>query len=114
MGAGRPHFHLACTRCAAAQADAALACETCGGTLRVSYDQIDPRWDDRFPGSIWRFWRMLPIADPVRGLSLGEGDTPLVRSRAVSEVELLWKDESRNPTGSHKDRALAVAVTHAL
>ncbi|MBV8911839.1 MAG: pyridoxal-phosphate dependent enzyme, partial [Acetobacteraceae bacterium] len=49
-----------------------------------------------------------------RGLSLGEGDTPLVRSRAVSEVELLWKDESRNPTGSHKDRALAVAVTHAL
>ena len=24
-----------------------------------------------------------------------------------------WKDETLNPTGSHKDRALALATTHA-
>ncbi|MCB0880328.1 MAG: PLP-dependent lyase/thiolase, partial [Thermoleophilia bacterium] len=38
-------------------------------------------------------------------LTLGEGGTPLERSRAD---ERLWlKREDRNPTGSHKDRAAA-------
>ena len=65
--------------------------------------------DDR---SMWRYREMLPQMgdNPV---SLGEGLTPLVESRLLSGIRLLWKDETRNPTGSHKDRALSLAATHA-
>ncbi len=62
--------------------------------------------------SMWRYRPMLPEMDhpPV---SLGEGLTPLVASRLLPGIKLLWKDETRNPTGSHKDRALSLAASHA-
>jgi threonine synthase len=50
-------------------------------------------------------------------LSLGEGGTPLLRAPRLSErlgVELWLKWEGANPTGSFKDRGMAVAVTRAL
>jgi threonine synthase len=49
-------------------------------------------------------------------LSLGEGSTPLVPARRLSEalgVELHLKQEGLNPTGSFKDRGMAVAVERA-
>jgi threonine synthase len=56
-----------------------------------------------------------PYAQPF---SLGEGNTPFTSSYALAEmagVAKLWiKDESRNPTGSHKDRMSALGVTQAL
>lgn len=63
--------------------------------------------------SMWRYRARLPVrpgADPV---TLGEGATPLVPSRLLPGIALYWKDETRNPTGSHKDRALSVAATDA-
>lgn len=55
----------------------------------------------------------LPVAGPAE-LSLGEGDTPLVPLESVSDCRLWIKDESRNPTGSHKDRAMLAGVAAAL
>ena len=52
-----------------------------------------------------------------RRLTLGEGSTPLIRSRALGErlgVELHFKFEGMNPTGSFKDRGMAVAVAKAV
>ena len=49
---------------------------------------------------------------------LGEGNTPCTASDALAAdagVAQLWiKDESRNPTGSHKDRMSAIGITQAL
>lgn len=49
-------------------------------------------------------------------LSLGEGSTPLIRAPRLSEalgIELHVKFEGLNPTGSFKDRGMAVAVERA-
>lgn len=63
---------------------------------------------------MWRYRDLLPLlpaeASPV---TLGEGGTPLLPSGLLDGVDLYLKDETRNPTGSHKDRALALAATHA-
>jgi len=48
--------------------------------------------------------------------SLGEGGTPLVQARRLSEelgLQLYLKFEGLNPTGSFKDRGMAVAVERA-
>jgi threonine synthase len=50
-------------------------------------------------------------------ITLGEGNTPLLRAPRLSErlgLELWLKWEGANPTGSFKDRGMAVAVTRAL
>ena len=50
-------------------------------------------------------------------VSLGEGSTPLVRAGRLSErlgLELHLKIEGANPTGSFKDRGMAVAVGRAV
>jgi threonine synthase len=61
---------------------------------------------------LWDFRALLPLADRTIPVSIGEGNTPLV-SIPVDGGALYLKDESRNPTWSHKDRAMTVAVTVA-
>ncbi len=52
------------------------------------------------------------------GINLGEGHTPLTNSpglaQAVRVGSLHIKDESANPTGSHKDRISAIGISQAL
>jgi threonine synthase len=50
-------------------------------------------------------------------ITLGEGGTPLLHAPRLSErfgVDLWLKWEGANPTGSFKDRGMAVAVTRAV
>lgn len=69
-------------------------------------------------GVLLRFSEYLPITDATPMISLGEGDTPLVRStqivRDIGCDELYFKLESCNPTGSFKDRGMVVAVAKAM
>jgi threonine synthase len=58
--------------------------------------------------SLWRYAEVLPQAPPV---TLGEGFTPMLRSR--ESVTAFIKDEGLNPTGSFKARGMSVAVTMA-
>jgi threonine synthase len=64
-----------------------------------------------------RYRELLPLDTDSRLLSLGEGGTPLIAAAHLSEdmrdVEVLLKNETVNPTGSFKDRALAVMTTRA-
>jgi threonine synthase len=76
------------------------------------YDLAAARFrdDDR---SMWRSRDLLPIDPGVEPVTLGEGGTPLVRTAIDTGCETWWKDETRNPSGSHKDRALSVSLTVA-
>ena len=69
-------------------------------------------------GVLERYKKYLPVNESTPMLSLGEGDTPLVRSRAVADLagcdELYFKLEGCNPTGSFKDRGMVVAVAKAM
>jgi threonine synthase len=68
-------------------------------------------------GVIERYRGRLPVGPETPLLTLGEGSTPLVRSERLSErlgVELWFKLEGANPTGSFKDRGMAVAVAKAV
>jgi len=69
-------------------------------------------------GVLARYRDRLPITDDTPMLNLGEGDTPLVRSRRLIErvgcKELYFKLEMCNPTASFKDRGMVVAVAKAL
>jgi len=66
--------------------------------------------------SLWRYRTFLPLAEGEEEVSLGEGETPLVPLRRFAtglDGELWLKNESCNPTWSHKDRAMTVAVSKA-
>jgi threonine synthase len=111
QNAGLNH-RLVCAACGATQGPTARLC-FCGGMLEFRYADANGQWDDRFRHSMWRYWRLLPVADPHDAVTLNEGATPLLSSALFPDLSLQWKDESRNPTGSHKDRALALALTEA-
>ncbi|MGH6891448.1 MAG: threonine synthase [Dongiaceae bacterium] len=108
------HFRVVCMECGSSPSSrSANRCEHCSGPLTFEYSYDDVRWDERYSGSIWRYWRLLPVDDPQFAPTLGEGRTPLLRACAFPNHQIWWKDETRNPTGSHKDRSLAVAIAQA-
>jgi threonine synthase len=67
--------------------------------------------------SLWRFEAALPFSRHA-AVSLNEGLTPLRSAsrlgRQLGLEQLYIKDESANPTWSHKDRFSTVAVTAAI
>lgn len=69
-------------------------------------------------GVLHRFRQYLPVTPQTPLLSMGEGDTPLVRSRHLEDDfgvgSLYFKLEGCNPTGSFKDRGMVVAVAKAM
>ncbi len=69
-------------------------------------------------GVIARYRDLLPITPQTPEVDLQEGSTPLVRSRNIGPAlgleRLYFKYEGLNPTGSFKDRGMAVAVAKAI
>jgi len=69
------------------------------------------------PGVLARYRSLLPVTPATPIITLGEGDTPLVRSQTLEKQlgvgELYFKLEGCNPTGSFKDRGMVVAVAKA-
>jgi threonine synthase len=65
-----------------------------------------------------RYRDFLPVTLATPLITLGEGDTPLVRSQILEKElgcgELYFKLEGCNPTGSFKDRGMVVAVAKAV
>src|ERR1700674_2818446 len=116
-----PIAKLECSRCrksVSAETPQTL-CPYCSGSRYVRYDLSPLRGlaaRDKIAqhassvpwAGMWRYSLVLPEAKPV---TLGEGWTPVLRSRRYKNVVL--KEEGANPTGSFKARGLALAVTMA-
>jgi threonine synthase len=114
---------LLCRECGTAYpAEALYSCEYCFGPLEVAYDLqsakgvVTRESISNGPNSIWRYGALLP--DPgVEPVDLGAGWTPLRRASRLADVlgvkELWLKDDTRNPTGSFKDRVVSVALSSA-
>ncbi len=108
--------NLECTRCGEHYpADRPqTVCPKDAGILYARYDLAEIK-KTFSPASLlplaptmWRYDAVLPEAPPV---TLGEGFTPMLRSREYPNVFI--KDEGLNPTGSFKARGLSAAVTMA-
>lgn len=69
-------------------------------------------------GVLRRYRDLLPVTADTPLISLGEGDTPLVRSPSLEKRtgagEVWLKYEGANPTGSFKDRGMVMAIARAL
>jgi threonine synthase len=108
--------HLECTRCGEHYPSdrPQTVCPKDGGILYARYDlarikkSFSPASLLPLAPTMWRYDAVLPEATPV---SLGEGFTPVLRSREYPNVFI--KDEGLNPTGSFKARGLSAAVTMA-
>jgi threonine synthase len=94
-------------------------CARCAGPLYVRYDlsraaglaqrdRIGKDPEDACWSGLWRYRQVLPEIEPV---TLGEGWTPMLRSRRNPHIWL--KEEGANPTGTFKARGLALAVSMA-
>ncbi|MGC1687620.1 MAG: threonine synthase [Candidatus Acidiferrales bacterium] len=113
--------HFECSRCheSIPAGGPQTVCSKCAGSLYVRYDLAPLRglanreniskhyFASGWP-AMWRYRSVLPDAEPV---TLGEGWTPMLRSRRYPN--LFIKEEGANPTGSFKARGLAMAVTMA-
>lgn len=120
------HYTLRCPECGSSF-DPALPqtfCRACNSPILAQYDlaalsatlhrnEIAAR-----PRGMWRWRELLPVDDPAAIVTLGEGDTPLLRlanlAAAYEIPDLLLKDEALNPTGTFKARGMAAAVTRAV
>jgi threonine synthase len=117
--------HLECSRGDGRSYDAHQVqgtCE-CGAPLLARYDLDAVRAQasrDEIggrPANLWRYHELLPVSEPSRIVSLGEGLTPLLPLRnlgqAIGVPGLLMKDEGLIPTGTFKARGAAVGVSRA-
>ncbi|HEU5432438.1 MAG TPA: pyridoxal-phosphate dependent enzyme, partial [Thermomicrobiales bacterium] len=85
-------------------------CPTCGGPLAWAGERaLRPEaTQPNLPG-LWRYAAALPVG-PEKAVSLGEGMTPLP-SLEIDGAEVRVKLDSQNPTGSFKDRGVAVMIS---
>ncbi len=81
------------------------------GALYVRYDienlksATRPNFDS--PPNMWRYADVLPKVDAI---TLGEGWTPMLKSR---RYPIYIKEEATNPTGSFKARGMSMAISMA-
>jgi len=116
---------LQCSDCSAlfSASEIHTFCPDCQAPLLVNYDlsaarqHVDRDEVHSRQKGMWRWHELLPVLDPQNMISLGEGDTALLKLPGVGKTlglsNLFVKDESSNPTGSFKARGLSAAISKA-
>lgn len=114
---------LRCRECGRTYpAEARHVCDFCFGPLEVAYDYaamakvVTRASIEAGPPSIWRYADLLPVSSNLP-VDLSAGFTPLIKADRLGQElglrELYLKDDTRNPTGSFKDRVVSVALSKA-
>ena len=72
-----------------------------------------------YTGLIEHYRNRLPVSESTQIISLGEGNTPLIKLHNIpstlnKDVDIYVKYEGLNPTCSFKDRGMTMAVTKAV
>ena len=112
-------YTIECSSCHyKAEQEPVYKCPVCGHIMEFHYqfsedtEIIQPK----YPG-IFQFGNVLPVKKEQGLISLGEGNTPIVTAKYFEKSfgcrHIQYKLECCNPSGSFKDRAMAVAVTWA-
>ena len=115
----QPYTGLQCTQCHRFfHEEAPLGrCPKCQGLLDTVLDEtVLSHYSKRQPGndvqSMWKFNMFLPVKAGTIPVTAGEGNTPIRPVRSYPQLHSVWlKDETRNPTGTFKDRGASLAVT---
>jgi len=122
-------FHFQCTECGTSyrEEEVRLVCPACAGqqqpggvtrgVLEVVLDALPSRWPSASPSSAEFLAAFLPIAARESLPLLRVGATPLLEvpglRRALHMPRLWVKDDTRNPSGSTKDRASLLVLAKA-
>ncbi len=123
-------FHFRCHECGATYPEARdrLVCSACSpgqepggvtrGVLQVVLDELPTVWPTAPPASAAFLTAFLPLTSAEHLAPLAVGGTPLLPVpglRHAFDMPDLWiKDDTRNPSGSTKDRASLLVVAKAL
>jgi threonine synthase len=123
-------FHFRCSECGLelTERPGLYVCPTCSGkqapagvtrgVLEIVIDDLPTAWPEARPGSPEFLTAFLPISNPDHLPPLPVGDTPLLAApmlRRELGMKRLWlKDDTRNPSGSTKDRASQLVVAKAI
>ncbi len=116
--------HLRCPECGKIYNASAIqtVCSNgqCHSSLYAEYDLNTGLLKEMLigrPANMWRYRELLPVIDPENIITLGEGFTPVVPLQnlqpVAGDIQVYWKDESGNPTGSFKARGISMAVSKA-
>ncbi len=118
---------MKCSRCGAEYFPEEKVCMCLSkddGRLDIYYDytklaeKITKKTLTERAPSVWKYNDFLPVKSKRNIVTLGEGGTPLLKAnnlaKEVGLKNLYLKDETRNPTGSFKDRSMTVGVSKAL
>ena len=119
------NFYVECVACGLelGHREPSLSCPKCGSQLVISYEYESikegvGRIFNGYLSTIWKYRPLLPLLKDENIVSIGEGGTKLLRSsrlgRYIGVNNLLLKIEAWNPTGSHKDRQISVAISRGL
>jgi threonine synthase len=110
----------------------ALECPRCGGLLEVDVESpsfaaaaLKELWserrrsrDPRDISGVWRYREFLPDYPAKEIVTLGEGNTPLVRGHKTAAFagvsDLQFKHLGWNPTGCFKDLGMTAGMTEAV
>ena len=117
--AKQPYVGVQCTECHRFFPDEEplCRCPNCHGLLDTVLDEstlsnYSKRAVRDNAQSMWKFHMFLPVRAGTIPVTAGEGDTPLRQVRSYPRLRNIWvKDETRNPTGTFKDRGASLAVT---
>lgn len=80
--------------------------------------EIDKSSKKLWKGIIEEYREFLPVGNETPVVTLNEGNTPLIKAANLKkhgiDLELYFKFEGANPTGSFKDRGMTLALSKAV